>query len=86
MSKFIWISLSMVKLENVINYSSSEKIFSDYKNKEGEYSIAYYGLCNYLNDRDMIINDFTKLDIILQVVSGVIMYIIHEFGDDHEII
>jgi hypothetical protein len=43
-------------------------------------------LQNYHGIADMIINDFTKLDIILQVVSGVIMYIIHEFGDDHEII
>jgi hypothetical protein len=35
----------------------------------------------------MIINDFTKLYIIDQlVVSGAIVYIIHEFGDEHEII
>ena len=32
----------------------------DYRNNEGEYSIAYYGLCNYLNDRDMIINDLNR--------------------------
>ena len=31
-----------------------------YKNKEGEYSIAYYGLCNYLNDKDNMINDLNE--------------------------
>ena len=42
---------------------------------------------HYSGTLDMIINDFTKLYIIDQlVVSGAIVYIIHEFGDEHEII
>ena len=32
----------------------------DYRNNEGEYSIAYYGLCNHLNNRGMIINDLNR--------------------------
>ena len=49
-----WIGIGL-KVLNM--YDNNNNDWLSCRNIEGEYSIAYYGLHNYLNDKAILIND-----------------------------
>ena len=51
-------------------YDNGDNTWLDYKNKKGEFAIAYLGINNFLNERDIIIGDLNNISTSLNEVNS----------------
>ena len=52
-------------------YDNGDNTWLDYKNKKGEFAIAYLGINNFLNEKDIIIGDLNNISTNLNEVTSV---------------